>query len=100
MAGKLNAGDVLNMEYLRGIARDHDLAYSTDSQRAVEIFAYEIVEAASADEQNRILRELLARMTSGHSRETNRDVLKYLAGKLSTHLYLLTEFAKQEGMFI
>jgi hypothetical protein len=80
MPGKLNAGDVLNMEYLRGIARDHDLAYSTDPRRALEIFAYEVVEAASADEQNRILRELLARMTSGHSSQTNRDVLKYLAG--------------------
>jgi hypothetical protein len=100
MTGKLNAGVVLNMEYLRGIAREHDLAYSTDPRRALEIFAYEIVEAASMEEQNRVLRELLARMTAGHSRETNRDVLKYLAAKLSTHLYLLTEYAKQEGMFI
>ena len=100
MAGKLNAADVLNMEYLRGVAQHHDLAYSTDPRRALEIFAYEFVEAGESDEQNRILTELLGRMTSGHSKETNRDVLKYLAAKLNTHFYLLTEFAKQEGMLI
>ena len=100
MPGRLNAGDVLNMEYLRGMAREHDLAYSTDPRRALEIFAYEIVEAANTEERDRILRELLARMMSGHSRETNREVLKYLAAKLSTQLYLLAEFAKQEGMLV
>jgi hypothetical protein len=100
MAVKLNAADVLDLEYLRSIARGHDLAYSTDPRTALEIFAYDIVEAVDAEDQNEILRQLLARMTFGHSKKTNVDVLQYLAGKFNTHVRLLVEFARQEGMLV
>jgi hypothetical protein len=36
----LNANDVVDWDYLCRIARPHDLAYSTDPRRALEIFAY------------------------------------------------------------
>ena len=64
------------------------------------IFAYDIVEAMDAEDQNEILRQLLARMTFGHSKETNMEVLRYLAGKFKTHVRLLVEFARQEGMLV
>jgi len=98
MAERINAADVLNLEHLRAVARSHDLAYSTDPRRALEIFAFAVVQGGDAEEQNTILKELLARMTYGHSKETNRIVLKYLAEKLNTDLYLLTKFARQEGI--
>jgi hypothetical protein len=100
VADKLNATDVLDVEYLRQIARAHDLAWTTDPRTALEIFAYQFTEAANTAEQNRILKELLARMAHGHSKEKNREVLRYLAGKFNTHLDLLAEFAKQEGIFV
>jgi hypothetical protein len=100
MADKLNASDVLDIEYLRQIARPHDLAWTTDPRTALEIFAYQFTEAANAEEQNKILKELLLRMTAGHSKEKNRDVLRYLAIKFNTHVHLMTEFAKQEGIFV
>jgi hypothetical protein len=100
MADKLNAIEVLDVEYLRQIARGHRLAWTTDPRTALEIFAYDFVKAPNGEEQNRILRELLVRMTFGHSKETNKEVLAYLAGKFHTHAHLMTEFAKQEGIFI
>ena len=63
MADKLNAVDVLDMEYLRTIARRHDLAYTTDPRTALQLFAYDVVEAADVEDQNEILGQLLARMT-------------------------------------
>jgi hypothetical protein len=100
MADKLNAVDVLDIAYLRQIARGHDLAWTTDPRTALEIFAFQFTEATNAEEQNKILKELLVRMTLGHSKETNREVLKYLAGKFNTHTRLMAEFAKQEGIFV
>ena len=63
MADKLSAVDVLDMEYLRTIARRHDLAYTTDPRTALQLFAYDVVEAADVEDQNEILGQLLARMT-------------------------------------
>jgi len=100
MADKLIVTDVLDIEYLRKIARAHDLAWTTDPRTALEIFAYQLTEAPNAEEQGRILNELLARMTHGHSKEKNREVLTYLAGKLNTHARLLMEFAKQGGILV
>jgi hypothetical protein len=100
MADRLNAADVLDVGNLRQIARPHDLAGTTDPRTALEIFAYQFTEAADAEEQDKILKELLVRMTAGHSKEKNREVLRYLAGKFKTHVHLMTEFAKQEGIFI
>ena len=100
MADKLNAIDVLDIEYLRQIARRHDLAWTTDPRTALEMFAYQLIEAPNTEEQNNILRELLVRMTYGHSKEANKEVLKYLAGKFNTHTHLIVEFAKQEGIFV
>ncbi len=98
MADKLNAADVLNMEYLRTIAREHDLAYTTDPRTALRLFAYDLIEAADVEDQNEILGQLLTRMTFGHSKETNREVLQYLAAKFHTDVRLIVEFAKQEGI--
>jgi hypothetical protein len=100
MADKLNATDVLDVEYLRQIARAHDVAWTTDPRTALEIFAYQFTEAPNGEEQNRILKELLVKMTFGHSKETNKEVLRYLAGKFNTHAHLMAEFAKQEGIFV
>ena len=50
MADRLTAAEVLNMEYLRTIARPHNLAYSTDPNTALQIFAYDVTEAATADD--------------------------------------------------
>ena len=69
MVAKLNAVDVLDMEYLRTIARGHNLAYTTDPRTALQMFAYDVVEAADIEDQNEILAQLLARMTSGHSND-------------------------------
>jgi hypothetical protein len=100
MAAKLNAADVLDMEYLRTIARQRDLAYTTDPRTALQLFAYDVVEAADVEDQNEILAQLLARMTSGHSKETNREVLLYLANRFHTDVRLIVEFAKQEGILV
>ena len=100
LADKLNAVDVLDMEYLRTIARGHDLAYTTDPRTALQLFAYDVVEAADVEDQNEILRQLLARMTFGHSKETNMEVLRYLADKFHTDVRLIAEFAKQEGILV
>lgn len=100
MGVKLNAADVLDLEFLRRIARGHDLAYSTDPRTALEIFAYDVIEAVDTEDQNEILRQLLARMTFGHSKATNVEVLEYLAGKLNTHARLLVAFGRQEGILV
>jgi hypothetical protein len=100
MADKLNAADVLDMEHLRTIAREHDLAYTTDPRTALQLFAFDVVQAADVEDQNEILGQLLARMTFGHSKETNREVLRYLADKFHTDARLITEFAKQEGILV
>jgi hypothetical protein len=100
MADKLNAADVLDIEYLRTIAREHDLAYTTDPRTALQVFAHDVVEAADLEDQNEILAQLLARMTFGHSKETNREVLLYLADKFHTDVRLIVEFAKQEGVLV
>ncbi|HWY20229.1 MAG TPA: hypothetical protein VNX26_03355 [Candidatus Acidoferrum sp.] len=100
MGVKLNAADVLDLEYLRRIARGHDLAYSTDPRTALEIFAYDVIEAIDTEDQNEILRQLLARMTFGHSKATNMEVLEYLAGKFNTHARLLVAFGRQEGILV
>lgn len=98
MPDKLNAIDVVDWEYLCKIANPHDLAYSTDPQRALEIFAFQLTHAEDAEHQNEVLRKLILRMTSGHTKETNRQVMVYLAGKCRANAQLLTEFAKQEGV--
>jgi hypothetical protein len=100
MADRLNAVDVLNLDYLRTIARAHDLAYTTDPHAAFQMFAYDLIEAADVGDQNEILAQLLIRMTLGHSKETNREVLKYLAQKCHTDIRLIMEFAKQEGILV
>ena len=82
------------------VPRQRDLAYTTDPRTALQLFAYDVVEAASVEDQNEILGQLLVRMTSGHSKETNREVLQYLANKFHTDVRLIAEFAKQEGILV
>lgn len=82
-----NAAEVLNLEYLRSIARDpQDLVYSTDPQKALAVFAFEFVEAANENDQNDVLGQLLERVTHGHSANTNEQVLEYLAGMFRTNV--------------
>lgn len=96
----MNASDVLDIEYLRSIARKRDLAYTTDPGTALQLFAYDLVEAADVEDQNEILGQLLAKMTFGHSKKTNREVLQYLATKFHTDVRRIIEFAKQEGILV
>lgn len=95
----LNAADVLNMEYLEGIADEHPgLAYTTDIKRALERFAFYVTEAADEDERNEILADLLDNATSGQSKEKNDETVKCFAELLRTDHLRLREFAKQEGI--
>ncbi len=99
MADKLNAIEVLNWEYMVQIAQSHNhLVYTTDLKRALAKFAFELTQAEETTYQNDILRSLLIRMTYGHSKEKNREVIEDLAEKFCTQAYLLIEFAKQEGI--
>ncbi len=73
MANKLNAADVVDLAYLsRAASCNQDLAYTTDPRRALEIFAFDFIEAANVEDQNEILIQLLGRMTFGHSAEDKR----------------------------
>ena len=95
----LNAVDVLNWDYLCEIANEHpEVVFTTDIRRALERFAYDFTQAASAEDQNEILSQLLERATFGHSPETNEQTVERFADLLCTDRSLLREFAKQEGI--
>jgi len=98
MPDRLNAVDVLNCEYLREIAYDHGLAYTTDFNRALEIFAHAFIQAGNVADQNTMLTQLLSDSTFGQSTDANEETVAYLANFLRTSPILLREFAKQEGI--
>ena len=100
MVKRLNAIDVVDWDYLKRLAQPHDLAWSTDPKRVLEIFAFQLTSAEDTESQNDVLAALLLRITSGHSKETNLGVIIYLADKFCTHPQLLCEFAKQVGVLL
>jgi hypothetical protein len=99
MPDKLNAIDVVDVEYLRSVARDPGrIVWTTDIQSAIAVFAYNFLEAPDTEAQNEVLRILLENATFGHSTDSNEDTIAYFAEYICTHRHLLRTFAKQEGI--
>jgi|SRR5580692_10443583 hypothetical protein len=101
MANKLNAVDVVNLDYLRSIAQPHEsTVWTTDFERALEIFAFNFLSVPDIDSQDAVLRILLENATFGQSAESNEDTIQTFAYFIRTHPYLLRAFAKQEGILL
>jgi hypothetical protein len=99
MANKLNAIDVVDVEYLHSIARDPGgIVWTTDIETAMTVFAYSFLEAPDVESQNEVLRLLLEHATFGTSTETNEDTIAHFADFFCLHRQLLRTFAKQEGI--
>ena len=92
----LDAGDVLNWDYLCEIAEW--IEKPKDWKQGARHFAYRFTSTGDAAKQNVMLSDLLLNATANQSIEAAEDVIESLSTSLNTDMSLLREFAKQCGI--